>query len=142
MISLSLDPQMVKWSVLIVDDEPDNIGVASKVLSFNGVLVYTATNGIEALEYVKKINNLTFILLDLSMPKMDGWETIKHLRADPVLRKIPVIALTAHAMAGDREKALEAGFDWYITKPFTIRTFLGEIKECLRHLNLNTVSTQ
>lgn len=120
-----------QWSVLVVDDEPDNREIAETVLSFNGVKVRTAIHGADGLKLLEDLTP-TFVLLDLSMPIMDGWEMIKAMRANPKTQAIPVIALTAHAMAGDREKAYEAGFDGYIAKPFRIPTFMSELKSCLR----------
>lgn len=118
------------WVVLIVDDEPDNVGVAQKVLSFNGAKVHIARNGLEGLAALEQLEP-TFILLDLSMPEMDGWEMFARLRASPAVAGIPVIALTAHAMAGDREKVIRAGFNGYIAKPFRINSFLEDIRKCL-----------
>ena len=119
-----------QWVVLIVDDEPDNLTVPKEVLSFYGAQVHTAEDGVEALQLLETITP-TFILLDLSMPKMDGWETIKHIRADPRTSHIPVIALTAHAMSGDKERVEAAGFSGYIAKPFWFPTFWAEIERCL-----------
>lgn len=119
------------WKVLIVDDEPDNLGVAMKILNYNGATVHIAADGIEGLAVLHEIQP-TFVLLDLSMPKMDGWEMLKVIRDQDDFGNLPVIALTAHAMAGDEERALEAGFDGYITKPFRLDTFLADIK---RHLS-------
>ncbi len=118
------------WVVLIVDDEPDNVGVAQKVLSFNGAIVHIARNGLEGLAALEQVAP-TFILLDLSMPEMDGWEMFARLRTIPNMASIPVIALTAHAMAGDREKVINAGFNGYIAKPFRINSFLEDIHKCL-----------
>ncbi len=119
-----------QWIVLIVDDEPDNLTVPKEVLSFYGAQVYTAEDGAEGLKVLETVTP-TFILLDLSMPKMDGWETIKRIRANPKTARVPVIALTAHAMSGDRERVQEAGFDGYIAKPFWFPTFWSEIERCL-----------
>lgn len=118
------------WTVLIVEDEPDNLAVAMKVLSFSGATVFTAEDGVEGLKVLEKVLP-TFILMDLSMPNMDGWEMLKAIREKPDTAQLPVIALTAHAMTGDKDKALEAGFNGYITKPFRIGTLMSEIKECL-----------
>lgn len=125
-----INDNVKSWTTLIVDDEPDNLGVAQTVLSFYGARVHTATDGEEGLEILKTISP-TFILLDLSMPKMDGWEMIKAVRENPAQRHIPVIALTAHVMEGDKERVLQAGFDGYISKPFRLVSFLTQIKQCL-----------
>ena len=121
---------MHEWVVLIVDDEPDNVGVARKVLNFNGADVHVARNGVEGLEKLRELLP-TFILLDLSMPEMDGWEMFRRVRLMPELAGVPVIALTAHAMSGDRERVMEAGFNGYIAKPFRIDSFLSDIQACL-----------
>ncbi|MCA9915918.1 MAG: response regulator [Anaerolineae bacterium] len=122
------------WTVLIVDDEPDNLGVAQKVLLYNGAQVHIARNGLEGLTTLNDLTP-TFILLDLSMPEMDGWEMFEKVRTMPALARVPVIALTAHAMAGDRERVFAAGFNGYIPKPFRINTLLDEIQKCLRDFN-------
>ena len=122
-----------QWTVLIVDDEPDNRTIAQTVLSFSGAKVFTAVHGADGLKLLEDMLP-SFILLDLSMPVMDGWEMLKQLRANPKTQPIPVIALTAHAMAGDRERALEAGFDGYIAKPFRLGTFMSELNSCFQEL--------
>lgn len=127
-MGISAEPK--EWIVLIVDDEPDNVGVARKVLTFGGATVYVAHNGLEGLQLLET-RKPTFILLDLSMPQMDGWEMLRTLRARQELASVPVIALTAHAMSGDRERVLEAGFNGYIPKPFRINSFLADIQRCL-----------
>jgi CheY-like chemotaxis protein len=121
------------WTVLIVDDEPDNRAIAEKVMTFNGAKVYTAKDGAEGLKLLET-QHPSFILLDLSMPGMDGWEMFKELRANPKTSDIPVLALTAHAMAGDRERVMNAGFDGYIAKPFRLATFMNEIMQCFKEL--------
>lgn len=118
--------------VLIVEDEPDNLDVAQTVLEFNGAKVHTAGDGIQGLAILKEIKP-SIILLDLSMPNMDGWEMIKHLRTNPDTKALPVIAVTAHAMAGDEERVAEAGFDGYIAKPFRFHTLMGEINRCINN---------
>jgi CheY-like chemotaxis protein len=121
---------MRNWVVLIVDDEPHNVGVAQKVLDYNGATVYTAKDGVEGLQLLSGIKP-TFILLDLSMPNMDGFEMYQQVRAHSDYQHIPVIALTAHAMQKDRERVMDAGFNGYISKPFRIESFLQEINNCL-----------
>jgi CheY-like chemotaxis protein len=121
------------WTVLIVDDEPDNRAIAEKVMTFNGAKVHTAKDGADGLRMLETLHP-SFILLDLSMPGMDGWEMFKRLRSNPKTRDIPVLALTAHTMAGDRERVMAAGFDGYIAKPFRLATFMNEIMQCFREL--------
>jgi CheY-like chemotaxis protein len=133
---MTKDPVMMNWVVLLVDDEPDNIGVAQKVLTFHGATVHTATNGVEALAVLDQMPRPTFILSDLSMPQMDGWMLLRRIRAHESYSQLPVIALTAHAMLGDREAVLAAGFNHYIAKPFSIHTFLVELKACLRDVGV------
>jgi two-component system, cell cycle response regulator DivK len=126
---ISENPQ--EWTVLIVDDEPDNMRVAEKVLQYQGSTVHLAENGLEGLEKLQVVNP-SFVLLDLSMPRMDGWEMYQKMRANPTTATIPIIALTAHAMESDRERAISVGFDGYITKPFRLTSFLEDIKTALK----------
>jgi two-component system, cell cycle response regulator DivK len=121
---------MSEWKVLIVDDEPDNVKVAQKILSYSGAEVHIARNGVEGLTSLD-VFMPTFILLDLSMPEMDGWEMLTRIRRNSTFTNTPVIALTAHAMAGDREKVMQAGFNGYIAKPFRLNSFLEDIQRCL-----------
>jgi CheY-like chemotaxis protein len=125
---INSDP--TSWVALIVDDEPHNVGVAQKVLTFGGATVHTARNGAEGLVMLEQVQP-TFILLDLSMPEMDGWEMFRRVRANTSMASIPIIALTAHAMSGDKERVFETGFDGYIAKPFRINSFVAEIQKCL-----------
>lgn len=125
------EKDMRDWTVVIVDDEPDNVNVAQKVLTYNGAKVHIARNGLEGLALLNQVRP-TFVLLDLSMPEMDGWEMLRQARSQNLLQGIPIIALTAHAMAGDKERVLEAGFNGYIAKPFRIDSFLADIQACLR----------
>jgi CheY-like chemotaxis protein len=125
--------EISKWTVLIVDDEQDNLTIAEKVLSFGGAKVYTARNGLEGMKILEEVTP-SFILLDLSMPEMNGWDMLKAIKSDLKTEQIPVIALTAHAMMGDRQKVMDAGFDGYIAKPFRLSTFTSEILRCFREL--------
>lgn len=131
---MTLTDRMANWKVLLVDDEPDNLGVAEQILQHFGATVKTAQNGVEALEALESFQP-TFIVADLSMPRMDGWELLTRIRAKPEWVNIPVIALTAHAMRGDREKVLEAGFDQYISKPFRLHTFVQDLEDCLNRMS-------
>lgn len=125
------------WNVLVVDDDSDNLDIANDAFTFFGAQVHTASNGQEALDVLKTVRP-SFVMLDISMPVMDGWTTIRHIREDESMAGLAVIALTAHAMTGDAEKVLAAGFDGYITKPFLIDELLKNIQQCLRsYLNTN-----
>ncbi|PJF44737.1 MAG: response regulator [Phototrophicales bacterium] len=112
------------WDIVVIDDEPDSLEVARYILDFYGANVHTAINGREGLELVQRIQP-RFVISDLSMPEMDGWEFLHALKQ--IAEHIPVIALTAHAMRGDKERAIEAGFRSYLTKPLTANTFMDEL---------------
>lgn len=118
------------WNVLVVDDDPGSLEVARLLLTFYGAVVTTAVDGEEGLAKAGEVQP-RFIVTDLSMPVMDGWEMIKRLKADRVLGEIPIIALTAHAMVGDREKAIAAGCHNYMSKPLTPSTFIQELVKLL-----------
>lgn len=124
-------PQVLNgWHVLVVDDEEDSLAVASMLLEMAGAEVVTANNGLEALERVKE-HSPRFILSDLSMPEMDGWRLMLELNRNRATTHIPVIALTAHAMSGDRQRAIEAGFVNYLTKPLDPDKFIEQLLNLL-----------
>jgi len=120
------------WSVLVVDDEPDNLELVVEVLQFFGVSVKSAKDGVAALQELETFTP-TLILLDLSMPKMSGWELRARIKSNPKLSPIPVIALTAHAMVGDSARVQAAGFDGYMTKPINIPTLVDDIRKAVLH---------
>ena len=120
-------PNLLKdWDVVVIDDEPDSLEVARYILDFYGAYVHTATNGKEGVELVQQVRP-RFVISDLSMPEMDGWEFLTSLKTTVSVQDIPVIALTAHAMVGDRERAIAAGFHNYLTKPLTVDRFMGDL---------------
>lgn len=130
------------WDVVVVDDEEDSLEVAEIILLEYGANVHTASDGKQGLRIVQVVKP-RFIISDMSMPVMDGWGFIQSLKNDPEIANIPVIALTAHAMKGDRERALEVGFHNYLTKPLTVDTFMADlvkllvdIPELVEHLNI------
>src|SRR4029077_7662704 len=94
-------------TVLLVDDDARNIFALSSVLERRGMRVLTATTGKEAIELVNKTPDLAIVLMDIMMPQMDGYQTLAAVRENPVFQRLPIIALTAKAMKGDREKCLE-----------------------------------
>ncbi len=117
--------------ILVVEDNEDNREMVVKVLKFNGYEAIEAVDGEEAIRKAKT-EAPALILLDIYLPKMDGYEVAKRLKGDTGLRSIPVIALTAHAMKGNREQALEAGCDGYISKPIDIRELPKQIEQFLK----------
>ena len=118
------------WALLIVDDEPDNRDLVAVYFRFLGATVQTAEDGQAGLEQLETFRP-TLILLDLSMPKMDGWEMLSVLRKDPLLRQITTIALTAHAMPADKERVRAAGFNGYITKPISLPRLQHDLQKAL-----------
>ena len=102
--------------ILYVEDNDDNVAMLEARLQLSGHIVLVARDGAEALA-LAQAERPDLIIMDLSLPGIDGWEATRRLKADPATRAIPVIALSAHAMAGDREEALAAGCDDYDTKP-------------------------
>lgn len=118
------------WEIVVIDDEEDSLMVAQIILQNYGATVHPAVNGAMGLELVKKVRP-KLVISDLSMPVMDGWGVIHEINSNLALREIPVIALTAHAMQGDRERAMAAGFHNYLTKPLTASTFIHDLVSLL-----------
>ena len=118
--------------ILVVEDNQDNRELVVKVLKINGYKVIEAVDGEEALEKTKT-ENPDLILMDLFIPKIDGYEVTRRLKSDSDLKHIPVIALTAHAMKGDMEVALAAGCDGYMPKPIDVRELPKQIEYYMKH---------
>jgi len=118
--------------VLLVEDNEMNRDMLSRRLVRKGYEVVMALDGRQAVE-MAAAENPDVILMDMSLPIIDGWEATRQVKAAPATRTIPVIALTAHAMAGDREKALAAGCDDYDTKPIDLPRLLDKITSLLEH---------
>ena len=122
---------MAKIRILIIEDNEDNQDLMRFLLERAGYEVQTVENAREGIETARH-DAPDIILMDLSLPELDGWSAARQIKADPVLSKIPLIAVTAHTLAGDRRKALEAGFDTYISKPINIHMFditVGKVLE-------------
>ena len=117
-------------TILLVEDNELNRDMLSRRLIRRGYEVVLAVDGEEALTSAAR-EQPDLILMDMSLPKVDGWEATRRLKADPSLGAIPVIALTAHAMAGDRERALEAGCDEFDTKPIEFERLLAKMERLL-----------
>jgi HAMP domain-containing protein/CheY-like chemotaxis protein/signal transduction histidine kinase len=111
--------------VLVVDDDARNIFALTSVLENHEVEVVSATNGRQAIDIIKKMPDLAMVLMDIMMPEMDGYETMREIRKAPEFRTLPILALTAKAMKGDREKCLDAGASDYIAKPVNTNQLLS-----------------
>jgi len=116
--------------ILYVEDNEDNIYVVKNRLTRAGFTVLIATDGAQGVA-TAVAEQPSLILMDLSLPVVDGWEATRQLKAAPETRHIPIVALTAHAMAGDREKALAAGCDDFDTKPVEISRLLEKVRALL-----------
>jgi CheY-like chemotaxis protein len=116
--------------VLIVEDEKDNMDLFCQILNYHGCVVLKAEDGREAINLAQS-EEPDLILMDLSLPALDGWEATRTIKAIPRLARIPIVALTAHAMVGDRERALRAGCDGYISKPIEVTRFFDQLLEYL-----------
>jgi len=130
------------WTIVVVDDEDDSLMVAEVILQAYGATVYTGVNGKEGFEVIQRVKP-RLVISDLSMPVLDGWGLISLLKGNRAYHDLPVIALTAHAMIGDRERAIANGFHDYLTKPLTVDSFMGnllnlllDIPELVEFLNL------
>lgn len=121
----------MKPKILIADDDFDNRNILMQVLEANDYEVVQATNGEEAIDMaLKELPCLIF--LDLSMPKLNGWEAAKRMKQMPEIAHIPIIAFTAHALVGDEAKAKAAGCDSYISKPCAPREIVQKVKDMLQ----------
>jgi CheY-like chemotaxis protein len=116
--------------VLLVEDNEDNRTIYSTVLRHLGYQVIEAVDGLQAVALARsELPDL--ILMDISIPGMDGWEATRVLREDPSTRAIPIVALTAHALADDRKRAREVGFDSYLTKPVEPNAVVAEVRRLI-----------
>ena len=123
------------WTVIVIDDEPDSLEVLSEVLELHDVTVHSADTGPEVLHLLETVTP-TLVITDLSMPQMDGYQLLYRIRHNTATAHIKVIALTAHAMTGDRERIMSVGFDGYLTKPLSVNTLVADIMECLPELRV------
>jgi len=122
------DEALAGRKVLVVDDDVRNIFALSSVLERRGMTVLSAGTGREAIETIESIPDLAIVLMDIMMPEMDGYETMQVIRQNPSLRRLPIIALTAKAMKGDRERCLEAGASEYLAKPVNTEQLLSALR--------------
>ena len=122
------DDALVGKKVLVVDDDVRNIFALSSVLERRGMNVLTAGTGREAIAKLESTLDVAIVLMDIMMPEMDGYETMRVIRQNVSLRRLPIIALTAKAMKGDREKCLEAGASEYLAKPVNTEQLLSSLR--------------
>ncbi|MFP4394591.1 MAG: response regulator [Anaerolineales bacterium] len=119
---------MEQKTVLYIEDNPHNRRLVRRTLQRRGYEMVEADNGVTGLEMVRELKP-PLVLLDIGLPQMDGIEVVKHIKADTELQQIPVIALTASAMRGDRERFLAAGCDDYLSKPIQVLELLQMVKQ-------------
>jgi two-component system cell cycle response regulator len=117
--------------ILIIEDNPTNLDLMLFLLKAFGHTPLTARDGLEGLEIARR-EPLDLIICDVHLPNLDGYEVARQLKSDPLLGQTPLVAVTALAMVGDRDKVLAAGFDGYIAKPISPRTFVPEVEKFLR----------
>ncbi len=122
------DEELRGRKVLVVDDDVRNIFALGSVLERHGMTVVTAQTGEEALATLEKLDDVAMVLMDIMMPEMDGYQTIQLIRKQPRLRRLPIVALTAKAMKGDREKCLVAGASDYLAKPVNTEQLLNTLR--------------
>ena len=124
------DMHETRETVLVVEDQEDNRRILSVYLEYVGYRVVSAVNGAEGVATARE-QRPSVIVMDISMPVLDGYQALRLLREDPELSEIPVIALTAHALSTDREAVLAAGFDSYLAKPIEPRLVAAEVRRII-----------
>jgi CheY-like chemotaxis protein/signal transduction histidine kinase/HAMP domain-containing protein len=124
----SSDEDLIGRSVLLVDDDARNVFALSSVLERRGMRVLAATTGSEAIELIESTPEIAIVLMDIMMPEMDGYRTMEVIRSKPGTRRLPIVALTAKAMKGDREKCLAAGASDYLAKPVNTEQLLSALR--------------
>jgi CheY-like chemotaxis protein len=117
--------------ILIIEDTPTHLELMSYLLHAAGHTLYTAVDGAQGIECARRTNP-DLVVCDMRLPGLNGYEVAKQLKDDPVLRAAPLVAVTSCAMAGDRDMAMAAGFDGYLTKPIVPRTFVAQLEAFLR----------
>jgi len=118
--------------VLVVEDNDMNMQLVEYLLEEGGYQIVKAASGEEALSIARGGEPVDLILMDIHLPGIDGLSVVREMKADAVTRFVPILALTAHAMRGDKDRFLEAGCDGYISKPIDVKTFLSSIRTYLR----------
>jgi two-component system cell cycle response regulator DivK len=126
-----MTPEENSGTVLYIEDDPNNRTLVRRVLMAEGYAVVEASGAKQALETLKTVVP-SLILMDINMPEMDGYTLTAEIRKDKKLDRVPIIALTANVMKGDRERSLEAGCDGYIQKPIDIDNLTGQVERYIR----------
>jgi len=121
--------------VLYIEDDPSNRLLVRRILEAEGYSVMEAMDGLTGLEVAAQVQP-DLILLDINLPEMDGYDLARRFRESPGLRQVPILALTANVMKGDRERTLEAGCDGYIQKPIDVDRLPEQVKEILRKTSI------
>ncbi len=121
---------MNRSRILVIEDNQDSMTFISDILVSLKYVVLQAADGEQGVA-MAAAENPDLILMDLSLPRLDGWSATRRIKADPALQHIPIIALTAHAMIGDRERALAAGCDDYVSKPINLRELASKLARYL-----------
>ena len=122
----------MKGNVLVIEDNAQNLYLVTFMLEKSGFKVFQAETGLEGLEKAKAVKP-DLILLDIQLPEMDGYEVARRLKQIDEVKMIPIVAVTSHAMTGDREKVLQAGCDGYLEKPIDPDTFVPTISQFINH---------
>ena len=118
-------------AILVADDDPDILSIVSMSLESQGYMVHKATNGREAVDLARE-HHPDLVLMDMMMPVLSGYEAVTELKGDSATRDIPIVGLSAKAMATDMERATDVGIDGYITKPFRIAQVMAAVEEYLQ----------
>ena len=116
--------------VLVVEDKPENLELLAYLLTAFGHQPLVAHDGVEGVAFARELHP-DIVVMDLQMPRMDGYQAARAFKSDPELRDIPLLAVSAYAMVGDREKVIAAGFDGYLTKPIDPETFVKDVERLL-----------
>lgn len=117
--------------ILYIEDDPINKFLVKKVLSSSGFEVFEASNGEEGIKMAENVMP-NLILMDMQMPGLDGYEATRRIRKNETMNGLPIIALTAHALPGDKEKCLAAGCDGFIAKPIDVKNFVSQISAFIK----------
>jgi two-component system cell cycle response regulator DivK len=121
---------MMRKVILVIEDQEDNRRIMRDLLTSKGYEVIEALNGLDGVK-TAEASRPDLILMDIQLPGMDGYEATRRIKANPEIRKIPIIVVTSYALSGDDVKAFEAGCDAYVAKPFSPRELLAKIREYL-----------